>query len=76
MRKLKRPEGAVVEEFVCSSWHQFEGGKLSFHDNSPEGGEYTGVFWFEFKGGKITRRYTKKTAPAWLLALYNEATNQ
>lgn len=74
MRKLKRPDGAVIEEFITASWHNFEGGKLTSHDNSPEG-DYTGRFGFWFmKSKKYTRWYTKKTAPKWLLALYDEAT--
>lgn len=73
-RKLKRPDGAVVEEFVCSSTHYVEGGKCVGHCNETLSGDYTGVFWFEFPDGRFTKRHTVKTAPKWLLALYYECT--
>ena len=73
-RALKRPDGWVVEEAKCTTGHLFENGKLAGHDNSPEAGDHIGVFWFEYLDTSVTRRYTRKTAPAWLLALYIEAT--
>ena len=73
---MKRPDGWVVEEYVTSSAHLFESGELMDHDNSPELGSYTGVFWFWHLGGTYTRRYTRRTAPKWLLALYDEATRE
>lgn len=76
----KRPDGWLVEEFVCSTAHLFERGRLAGHDNSPEEGDYTGVFWFVPREGRrdgpSTRRYTLKTAPKWLRILYLEATRR
>ena len=72
-RKLKRPDGVVVEEFVTSSWHFFEGGKLVLHNNDPEG-YYTGRIHFRYPGGETTRWYTEQSAPKWLRALWDEAT--
>ena len=72
---MKRPDGELHEEFMVSSCHFFEDGVLAGHDHSPDQGEYTGRFHFVFAGsGKRTRWYTAKSAPKWLLALYNEAT--
>ena len=60
---------------MASSCHFFEDGVLIGHDQSLEHGEYTGRFHFIFAGSdKHTRWYTAKSAPKWLLALYNEAT--
>lgn len=73
-RPLKRPDGELIEEFVASTAHLFEGGTLVGHDNAPEIGDYTGRFYFRYAGGKMTRWYTTKTAPKWLLALFLEAT--
>ena len=73
VRTLKRPDGWLVEEWVTSTAHLFEQGELGGYD-SGEGGDYTGVFWFQHMDGPETRRYTRKTAPAWLLALYIEST--
>ena len=70
---LKRPDGYVVEEFIASGAHCFEGGEL-VDDILDDNGEYTGIFWFEYLDGGHTRRYSRKTAPKWLLALYEEAT--
>lgn len=75
-RKLKTPCGYLMEEFVTASAHPFscEGtiAKNSIHET--ESGEYTGRFWFEYSDGTVTRTYTKKTAPKWLLAYYEQAT--
>ena len=72
---LKRPDGWLMEEYVTSSGHLFENGELQLHDNDPIG-NYTGIFWFEFHDGHNSRRYSCKTAPNWLLALYEEATHE
>jgi hypothetical protein len=71
-RKLKRPDGWLQEEFVCSTGHLFEDGELVLHDNDANG-EYTGKFWFAYTDGRLTRMYTENTAPQWLLAYYEEA---
>ena len=73
MRKLKRPDGVLFEEHKTYTAHVFEDGNLSFRDNDPSEGEYTGRFCFVFDG-KTSPWYTRKTAPKWLLALYEEAT--
>lgn len=73
-RKLKRPDGAVCEEFVAVNSHHFENGKLVDHVLDPMDGEYTGRFLFMFKDKSCTRWYTENSAPQWLLALYKEAT--
>jgi hypothetical protein len=73
MKRMKRPDGAVVEEFITSSWHVFEDGKLVFRDHDPSDGGYTGRFCFKYKNGKYTPWYTEKTAPKWLAELYEEA---
>jgi len=73
-RKLKRPDGMILEEFVASSAHIFENGKLTCHDHSLENGEYTGRFAFLYKDTqRTTRWYTRKSAPKWLLAMYRES---
>lgn len=76
-RRLKRPDGEVVEEVLGYTAHLFLDGEMVLgptgHNNTP--GDYTGRFSFTFSGGEQTRWYTKSTAPKWLLALYVEATN-
>lgn len=72
-RKLKRPDGAICEEFIAFSSHHFSNGKLTHRVQDTADGEYTGRFFFRHKDGRCTRRYTEKTAPKWLLALYREA---
>ena len=72
-RALKRPDGMLLEEYVTSSAHFVEDGEIVGHDNTPDGG-YTGVFWFQYPDGTTTRRYTGRTAPQWLKALYLAAT--
>lgn len=74
-RKPKRPDGAVIEEFVTSTWHVFENSVLIFHDNDPVDGDYTGRFRFRFSGGKMTPWYRIGTAPQWLEILYLESTH-
>lgn len=71
-RKLKRPDGALIEEFVTSTVHVFQDGEYAMSNSVPEG-EYTGVFWFEHVDGRATKRYTRGTAPKWLSAFYDEA---
>jgi len=73
-RKLKRPNGDLCEEFLTLGSHTFVDSILVDHVTDADG-EYTGVFWFEYPDGRCTRRYTTKTAPAWLLAMYREATS-
>lgn len=74
-RKLRRPDGAVIEEYVTSSCHVFEDGRLIYRDHNPaEGGAYTGRFCFRHADGRLTRWYTEPSAPRWLLALWREAT--
>lgn len=72
MRKLKRPDGQLFEEFIAASIHVFENGDRSLTENDTDGGDYTGRFWFEFTDGKRTPMYTEKTAPKWLAALRGE----
>ena len=72
-RRLKRPDGTVIEEFMTASCHLFEGGKLVLHDSDPEG-DYTGRFCFRYPDGRMTRWYTRGSAPRWLRALWEEAT--
>ena len=72
-RSLKRPDGMLIEEFIASTAHCFESGQLTDRDNSPEYGDYSGRFFFQYADGKTTRWYTEKSAPQWLLALYREA---
>lgn len=69
-------DGFVVEEFVTATTHLYDkrDGRW-LHDSDPGGGEYTGVFWFQFRTGKCTKRYTEKTAPKWLLILFRDAIN-
>ena len=71
---MKRPDGAIYEEFKTASTHYFENGALVGHLHVADDGDYTGRFWFRYSGGKCTRIYTRKTAPGWLLALLDEAT--
>ncbi len=67
-------DGMVVEEFVTSTTHLYDKRNGSWmHDSDPSFGDYTGVFWFQYRDGKCTRRYTEKTAPKWLLALFRDA---
>jgi hypothetical protein len=73
-RKLKRPDGAVIEEYITSSWHIFEDGRLLCHDNDASDGRYTGRFRFRHTDGRLTRWYTERSAPQWLRALWLEAT--
>lgn len=82
-RKLKRPDGWLCEEYIAAGGHLIEGGEWAkYSDDSPitdhsaSEGEYTGRFWFQYLDGCCTRRYTQKTAPKWLLALYLEATSK
>ena len=75
MRKLKRPDGWLIEEYITTGGHLFEGGELKGHDSAADDGEYTGRFCFMFKGNRYTRWYTRATAPKWLLAYYEEATS-
>jgi len=70
-RRLKRPDGTVIEEFVTASQHVFHGGKLVGHINEPEG-DYTGRVCFRYPDGRMTRWYTAKTMPKWLRALWDE----
>lgn len=72
-RKLKRPDGVVVEEFVIDARHTFHGGRLIAHSNEPEG-YYTGRIYFLYPDGSETRWYTVRSAPQWLRALWEEAT--
>lgn len=71
----KQRNGEVVEEFICSSRHLIDNDIVVDHLNDTDTGEYTGVFWFEYLDGTVTKRYTKKTAPKWLLKYYYLATN-
>ena len=70
----KRPDGAVIEEYVTSSWHFVERGEIVGHNQDPGDGEYTGRFRFRYPDGKYTRWYTQKSAPIWLFRLWVEAT--
>lgn len=70
---MKR-NGEVVEEFMCYSRHLIENGIVIDHLNDTDSGHYTGVFWFEYLDGRKTKRYTRKTAPKWLVEYYDLAT--
>ena len=72
--KLKRPDGELIEEFVTSTSHVFESGEHRGSVSDHEG-DYTGAFWFVHADGRMTRRYTRRTAPKWLLVLYGEVTS-
>jgi hypothetical protein len=74
MKKASSRKGWLIEEYVTASAHFFNNDGYSFSENDPDCGSYTGVFWFEYPDGTVTKRYTKKTAPKWLLELYEEAT--
>ena len=65
--------GELYEEITTTSCHIFEDDILVGHDQHPGTGEPTGIFWFVYRDGRITRRYSEKTAPKWLLRLYREA---
>lgn len=69
-------EGWLIEEYVTESHHKFSDGKYQFSDHDSTEGYYTGRFWFKPAGGKRTRAYTIKTAPKWLLKLYEEAVRE
>lgn len=71
---MKQRNGEVVEEFICTTRHLIEDDEVIDHLNESNDGEYTGIFWFEYLDGRITRRYTRKTAPKWLLEYYELAT--
>jgi len=73
MRKLKRPDGELHEEYVVIGCHFFERGILTGHDHDWTLGDYTGRFMFQHKNGDSTRWHTEHTAPKWLLAMYREA---
>ena len=66
MRKLKRPDGELIEEYLCVTSHLFEEGVLLGSDSDSSQGEYTGRFFFKFSDGHCSRNYTRKTAPRWL----------
>ena len=76
MRALKRPDGELHEEYTVTGVHFFEDGELAGHDHDSGQGLYTGRFKFIYPGpgGKQTRWYTKRTAPNWLLAYFEEST--
>lgn len=73
---MKRPDGWVVEEYVTETAHLFERGERCGSLSDGVRGTYTGVFWFEYFDGRQSRRYTEKTAPAWLRAMYLEAVTE
>lgn len=76
-RKLKRPNGVLVEEMVFPFRHIFKDGLFVESGFDVSEADYTGRFSFNFfdDGGsyiKKTKWYTKNTAPKWLLAIYLE----
>ena len=72
MRKLKRPDGIVVERGGAYTAHFFEDGKCIDHDSDFRG--YDGKICFEYPNhGRTTRWYTERAAPRWLLAMWRDA---
>jgi hypothetical protein len=43
-KKLKRPDGSLIEEFICASFHVFRNGKLDGTINDVDGGDYSATF--------------------------------
>lgn len=74
-RKLKRPDGAVYEEFIAFGSHDFLDGKYVGCVHDLLDGHYSGRFFYQYPDGKQTPWYTSGSAPAWLLAMYREAIN-
>ena len=72
---MKRPDGTLIEEYITYSLHALRDGKYVDHASFAPEGYYTGRFCFHHKDGKYTRWYRRGSAPKWLLALYDEATN-
>lgn len=72
-RKLKQPDGWLLEEYITVGAHLINGGQLIVGDHDSDCGHYTGRFAFEYADGRTTRFYTKKSAPKWLLAYYKLA---
>lgn len=82
--RLRRPDGELIEEFaLIAHWfaglttpitHLFEGGELVQRGDRREG-VYTKRFCYKHAAdGRRTRWYTERSAPKWLLALYQEVT--
>ena len=65
-----KKSGWLLEEFVTVGAHLVVDGNYKTSVNDTEVGEYTGRFRFEYLDGKQTKWYTRKTAPRWLLSLY------
>jgi len=68
--KIVNIDGELVEEFITATLHFFKDGKKKRSISDLDGGEYTGRFWFIFLDGRQTKKFTAKSAPKWLLALY------
>lgn len=62
--------GYLIEEYVTGTRHLIVDGNRTISESNPDDGYYTGVFWWEYPDGKTSRRYTRKTAPKWLLKIY------
>jgi hypothetical protein len=69
MRKPKRPNGWVLEEYITASAHLFENGQFQLHDDDQRG-SYTGRIAFEYMDHKTTRWYRKEKAPMWLREMW------
>ena len=63
---MTTPDGYLVEEYVSSYAHKFEGG--AWLDSTADGHDLTGRFCFAHSDGRITKWYTKRSAPKWLMA--------
>lgn len=75
MEKTMNKTGWLMEEFIAAGAHHFdENGKVDQRVHDTNDGHYTGYFWFEYDNGKCTKKYSEKTAPKWLLKLYEEVT--
>ena len=62
-KKLKRPDGSLIEEFICASFHVFRNGEYIETINDTSGGDYSGCFCFRSADNSYTKWYTRKTAP-------------
>ena len=74
-RKLKRPDGAIYEEFIAWGSHEFADGEHVDSLIDTMDGNYSGRFFYQHLDGTQTRWYTTSNAPKWLLAMYVEATD-
>jgi len=72
-KATKAPSGALYEEYITSSYHNFKNGALDSQNQDSDDGYYTGRICFSFDNGKRTRWYQSRHAPKWMQALWDIA---